>query len=300
MVGLLVASALLLIPRFLDDRLRDPEAVQRSGFTLLGEVDDRPSLGRLLPWRNSWGPRGTRLTTVKSSRSRASEAYRAIRWNIEFKLGTKPVATLLLASPTSAEGKTTTAANLAVLFAQSGRRVLLVDADLRRPSLGGLFGHNNEPGLTDLLMDEPIDLDRVLVPTLQRGLQVLPSGRRSTNPAELLGSPRMRGVIDRLLENHDLLLFDSPPLIPYVDAAVLSAALDGTVLVVDADRDTREGLDAAAAALGRANANVLGAVLISLPSSEYEARAEARGRATDPPTSEGVRARPKGSSGAVP
>jgi non-specific protein-tyrosine kinase len=297
MLGLFVALALLFIPRFFDDRLRDPEAIRRSGLTVLGQVNDNPPFGRLLRWRNAWGPRGTRLAIVKNSRSRTAEAYRSIRWNIEFGLGSKPAATLLLAAPTNAHGKTTLAANLAILFAQSGRRVLLVDADLRRPSIGGLFGHANEPGLTDLLIDDPLDIARVVVPTLQPGLQVLPAGRRATHPAELLGTPRMRALLDHMLTDHDLILLDSPPLTPYVDAAVLSAATDGAVIVLDADSDTREGLEASVTALGRANANILGVVLVSFPSGEYET--DVGGQVADVRPNDAARARSKGSSSSV-
>ena len=213
-----------------------------------------------------------RLAVLLYPRSAIAEAYRTLRANIEFASVDAPIRTILVTSSIPGEGKTVTAANLAAVFAQAGRRVLLVDADLRKPGVHALFDLPNSSGLTTILRNSEANLDAIAHPTEQEGLRVLTTGPLPPNPAELLGSQRMRMVLERLQDAADLVVFDSPPLLAVTDAAVLSSFLDGTLLVIDAKRSRRRAVRPAKDALTRAGANVFGVVLNRVPArahSEY-------------------------------
>jgi capsular exopolysaccharide synthesis family protein len=163
------------------------------------------------------------------------------------------------------EGKTTTASNLAVVFAQGGRRVLLVDADLRKPGVHLVFDLPNARGLTTMLRSDESSLDAVAQATEQENLRILTTGPLPPNPAELLGSQRMHTILDRLTGAGDLVIFDSPPLQAVTDSAVLSSLVDGTLFVIDARRSRRGTVRQGREALAKAGATVLGAVLNRLP-----------------------------------
>jgi non-specific protein-tyrosine kinase len=215
-----------------------------------------------------------RLAPLLYPRSGAAEAYRTLRTNVEFTSVDAPIRTLLVTSAMPAEGKTITASNLALVFAQGGNRVLLVDADLRKPGIHLAFRLDNERGLTTLVRDEGLELDAVAQATEEQNLRVLTTGPLPPNPAELMGSQRMRGVVDRLKGSADLVVFDSPPLQAVSDAAILSSYLDGTLLVIDATRSRRRAVHLGVDALAKAGANVLGVVLNRLPSrlrTDFEA-----------------------------
>ena len=201
-----------------------------------------------------------KLITISNPRSPIAEAYRTLRTNIQFSSLDRPLRTLLVTGTTPEEGKSTTLANLAVIFAQAGHRVVLVDADLRRPSLHKLFGLPNSIGLTSLFIAEAPDalpLQETGVPNLA----LLPSGPQPPNPSELLGSQRMEKVIAALREAADYVLFDCPPIIAVTDAAVLGRKVDGVLLVVSAGKTKRDHAARAKLLLEKVNANVLGVVL---------------------------------------
>jgi non-specific protein-tyrosine kinase len=166
---------------------------------------------------------------------------------------------MLVTSPGPNEGKSTVLANLAIAIAESGRRVIAADCDLRRPILHTLFGLPDRPGLTTMILDE--DLPPPLQPTNVPNLRLLASGPLPPNPAELLASERMVRVIDRLAVDGDLILFDSPPLGPVSDAAVLAARVDGVLMVVDSGRTRRDTARQAKEQLERVGARLLGVVL---------------------------------------
>jgi succinoglycan biosynthesis transport protein ExoP len=257
-LGLLLAAAVAAVIEYLDDRVKDADAVQEVvGLSTLGTVAQMKGGGDEAELY--------RLATLLYPRSGVAEAYRTLRTNIEFASIDAPIRTLLVTSSGPHEGKTVTAANLAVAFAQAGRLTILVDADLRRPGIHSMFRMQSEPGLTTLLRRDGAELDEVALPTEQPNLRVLPTGPLPPNPAELLGSHRMREVVDRLKEGTELVIFDSPPVQAVTDAAVLSSYLDATVLVVDAGRGHRGALRHAREALSRAGANVLGVILNRVP-----------------------------------
>lgn len=200
------------------------------------------------------------LVTVLQPRSPVSEAYRQLRTNIQFYSLDRPIQTLLLTSASPEDGKSTTLANLAVTFAETGRSVIAVDCDLRRPSLHRLFSLSNDGGLTTLIREEKT-LDELILPTDVPHLRVLPSGPLPPNPSELLGSQRMERVVDSLRGSADIVLFDSPPTISVTDAAILGAKMDGVLLVVSVGKTKRDHVTRAKRLLERVNAKVLGVVL---------------------------------------
>ncbi len=194
-----------------------------------------------------------------------AEAYRSLRTSIEFASVDAPVRTLLVTSAIPGEGKTTTAANVAVVFAQAGRRTILLDADFRKPGVHRIFDLPNSEGLSNLLRSDGTLIDQVAQPTEQPGLRIVTTGPLPPNPAELLGSQRMRTILGRLREAADLVVIDSPPLQAVTDAVLLSAATDGTLLVIDAGRTHRGAVQRGRESLAQAGAHVLGVVLNRLP-----------------------------------
>ena len=198
--------------------------------------------------------------TLANPRSPVAEAYRTLRNNVQLSNVDNPVRSLLVSSASQDEGKSTTLANLGVTFAQAGNRVVLVDCDLRRPTLHKLFGVPNDKGLTSMLLaDQSAALP--LLDTPVEGLRLLPSGPPPPNPSELLGSKRLETAIARLQEEADLLLFDSPPVLVVSDAAVLARRVDAVLLVVSAGKTKRDQASRARQVFDRTGARILGVVL---------------------------------------
>lgn len=257
-VAFLVVSGAIFVIEYLDDAIKDPEQVEEIiGVPTLASIERMTGAKDRAPIY--------RLASLLYPRSAAAESYRALRTNIDFAAVDRAIRTLLVTSAVPSEGKTVTAANLAVVFAQGGRRVLLVDADLRKPGIHEMFALDNEVGLTDVLLGDGMGLAAAARPTEQKNLEVLTAGRHPPNPAELLGSHRMRSLLPSLSERYDLVVFDSPPLDVFTDSAVLSSFLDGSILVIEVKRGRRAQVRNAREALAKANANVLGVVLNGLP-----------------------------------
>ena len=253
-LGLLLVLAVALIIAYLDNTLKTPDQVQ--------EALNLPTLGSV-PRTSTQHGRSDMYQTVMLlfPNSVSSEAYRTLRTNLEFTSVDAPVQTLLVTSPGPGEGKTVTAANLAVAFAQAGRTVLLVDADLRKPGVHSMFNVENTRGLSNLLRTDDLRWESVVQFTEQANLRLLTTGPQPPNPAELLGTQRMRTILDRLREAHDLIIVDSPPLLVVTDPTLLSSFLDGTLLVLDAKRTGRDGARQGQAALAKAGARVLGVLI---------------------------------------
>ena len=203
------------------------------------------------------------LVTITDPRSPASEAYRTLRTNLSFYSLDKPLRTLVVTSPAAGEGKSTTIANLAVTMAQSGRRTILVDTDLRRPTLHELFDLQMAPGLTNLVMEEVGDLPLQQTPV--ENLWLLSSGTKPPNPADLLGAARMDQIITQLLEKADMVLFDAPPVMAAADAAILGARVDGVLLIIQAGKTRRDHSERARELLEKAKVRIVGAALTNAP-----------------------------------
>ena len=284
-LGLLIVVCLAFLVEQLDDSIKDPDAIQ--------EVVGLGTLGTIARMRSPRG-RGKMylLVGILYPRSGTAEAYRTLRTNVEFASVDAPLHTLLVTSAAPGEGKTLTSANLAVVFAQAGRSVILVDADLRKPGVNEMFELSNSHGLTTMLRDDAVSVDTVAQPTEQANLRILTTGPLPPNPAELLGSNRMQAVLGRLRQSADLVIFDSPPLQAVTDAAVLSSFVDGTLLVIDAGRSRRRVVRVAQQALARAGANTLGAVLNRVPThTQYtygEYYGHKRGSTEEPARSDGL------------
>jgi capsular exopolysaccharide synthesis family protein len=200
------------------------------------------------------------LVTVHDARSSGAEAYRTLRTNLIFSQAVQSLNTLVVTSGSPAEGKTTTAANLAVSFAQQGMRVLIVDCDLRRARLHKMFGVPREPGLTECVLGQ-FEHEAVTRSTSVPGLYILPSGLLPPNPSELLGGEKMKNTLQALSGAFDLVILDTPPLLAASDAAILSTLADGVVLVVRAGVTESEAAQQAMQQLASVGARVIGAVL---------------------------------------
>jgi polysaccharide biosynthesis transport protein len=257
-LGLLVVGGIAFGAEYLDDSIKSAEEVQEvTGLSTLGTI------ARMKGGRNR--SEIYRLAVLLYPRSAVTETYRTLRANIEFASVDAPLRTLLVTSSIPGEGKTVTAANLAVVFAQAGRRVLLVDVDMRKPGVHIIFDLPNAHGLSSLLRSDEATLDAVTQPTEEPSLRILTTGPLPPNPAELIGSQRMRAVLDRIEQAFDFVIFDSPPLQAVTDAAILSSLLDGTLLVIDAGRSHRRPVGLARETLARAGAHTLGVVLNRVP-----------------------------------
>jgi non-specific protein-tyrosine kinase len=258
LVGLLIALGLAFLLEYFDDTVKSTDDVEA--------VAGLPTLGTITKMKGAGGRSEIyRLATLLYPRAPVAEAYRSLRSNVEFAAVDAPVKTLLVTSSIPAEGKTITAANLAVVFAQTGRRTLLLDADFRKPGTHRIFDLPNARGLSDMLRSDEVGLDDVAQPSTQENLRVITTGPLPPNPAELLGSQRMRTILGRLAEIADLVVIDSPPLQAVTDAVLLSAITDGTLFVIDAGRTRRDAVRRGREALALAGARVLGVTLNRLP-----------------------------------
>ncbi|OWY62546.1 hypothetical protein B7486_57840 [cyanobacterium TDX16] len=258
--ALVLAAAVAFVREQLDDSLRTKEELERqTGMPVLGLV---PSVAG---WRDGDEPH---LETRAHPRSSTSEAYRTLLTSIDFLGVDREIRLLQLTSASPGEGKTTTAANLAVAFADAGRRTLLVCCDLRRPRLHRFFGIPADPGFASVLLGS-IDLaDATVAVRDTPGLEVLAAGPMPANPAELLRGARARDLLRRLRDDYDLVIIDSPPVLPVADALVLAREVDATVVVASADHTTRRRLKRAVEQLRQVAAPLVGCVFNNVTHAE--------------------------------
>jgi non-specific protein-tyrosine kinase len=260
-LGLLIACGIVALLEYLDDSIRSAgDAERAAGAYLLGSI---PSLGRSRWPLSSKDGTGTSATLVigRNEYRRAEEAFRLVRTNLDYARRGSEGRVVLVTSSSPREGKSTTAANLALLLGQSGRRVVLVDADLRFPFLHRLFRVGQGPGLSTLLSGDTPQLDpAIFCSTVSPNVLLLPSGPLPANPADLLSSQRMVTAIDRLKAAADLVIFDSASILPTADTAALAAHVDGVVLIIDPGRTRAHALSEAAEILRRSGAPLWGLV----------------------------------------
>lgn len=201
-----------------------------------------------------------KLVTNVNPKSIVSEQFRTVRTNINFSMPDKELKTLLFTSSSPGEGKSTSAANMAVVFAQEGKKVLLVDADMRKPTMHYTFHTTNTTGLSSLLAKQST-LEDVTKDTDVEGLSLITCGPIPPNPAELIGSNSMDVLIGELSSRYDLVVFDTPPLLSVADAQILSNKCDGTILVINSGVTEKENAIKAKDALVSAKANILGTLM---------------------------------------
>lgn len=253
LAGAAAALGFGFLYEYLDNRIKSPREVKQLTRTAcLGAVADISS------GRHSWNHHDG-LIALHSPRHPITEAYRGIRTNLQFANVDRKFHSLLITSALPGEGKTTTAANLAMVLAQTGLSVAVVDADLRKPTLHKIFRIAQRPGLVDGLMQED---DRIPYTPASNNANLLitPSGQRPPNPAELLGSQRMKQLFTALHNQVDVMIVDAPPLMAVADAQILAALVDGIVLVVS--RGTpRQALARSMESLRQVDANLLGFVM---------------------------------------
>ena len=236
----------------MDSTVKSPESVQQiAGTGLVGALVEDATLQD--------GP-----ATDEGAYSETAEAYRQIRTNLQFIDVDNPAKVIVVTSSLPGEGKTTVAVNLAVVLAQSGVRVALIEADMRRPRVTRYLGMISGAGLSNVLSGAAY-LDDVLQPYGDGQLSVIAAGPVPPYPSEMLGSQQMRGLLDALREEYDYVILDAPPLLPVTDGAVLSVAADGAILVARHGVTTKAQLAQASSDLRRIDARLLGVILNRIP-----------------------------------
>jgi polysaccharide biosynthesis transport protein len=253
-IGFTLAAGAAYLMEYLDNTVKTPEDI--------GKLTDLPLIGFLTEADAKDGEDS--LIVAAEPRSLMAEAFRSLRTNLEFAAVDRPLRTILVTGPDPDSGKTTVAANLALSIALSGKRTLLLDADLRRPRLHSLLNLSQAPGLTDIFRDVTGVVGAVRLWGPNDELAVISSGAPPPNPAELLSSVRMEEILAELRAEADTVIIDSPPFL-VADAAILAARVDGVVLVVRPGRTTGEAMKAMLEQLRRADARVLGIVVNRIP-----------------------------------
>lgn len=210
--------------------------------------------------RNALDQKKRSLIAHFKPKSPIAEQYRTIRTNIQFSSPDKQIRTIVVTSTGAGEGKSTTAANLAAVFAQQGKRVLLVDADLRKPTAHYTFGKTNHQGLTNVLMKQSTRSE-VTIETGVPNLDLIASGPIPPNPAELLASIGMDDLVSDAVGEYDTIIFDTPPVLAVTDAQILANKCDGVVLVVSSGKTEKDAALKAKELLVSAKAKLLGVVL---------------------------------------
>jgi polysaccharide biosynthesis transport protein len=250
-VGLALGVGFGFLRERLDDSIRTrAELERRLGVPILAAVPRVPG------WRRR---DEERLVTLDDPKSPASESYRTLRTNLQFVASQRDMQIVIVTSAIPGEGKSATAANLAVAMAQAGRRVVLISADLRRPRVHKYLGVSNDTGLSLVLADATPIWTAAKDPRIEN-LRVVPSGPVPPNPAELLESDRLPEVLKQLRESAEVILIDTPPVLAVADASIVAAHADGVLFVVDADMASRAATSQAREQLHNAGAHLVGAV----------------------------------------
>jgi len=259
--GLVVGVGLAFLLELLDDRLRSKEDLESAapGATVLGLIPTVPG------WRDRTSPR---VVSIEEPLSAPAEAYRTLRTSVQFLSVDRPVRRLQITSPSPGEGKTTTTANLGVAFARAGLRVAVVSGDLRRPRIESFFGVPQHPGLTSVIVGDAT-LDEALVPVEgESRLWILPSGPPPPNPSEVLSTRRTAEVLDELSGLVDIVIIDTPPVLPVTDALLVASLVDATLLVVSSGRTSKRSTRRSMELLDQVDAVVEGTVLNDVSAGE--------------------------------
>ncbi len=258
-VGAILAIGGIFAIEFLDDSIRDPETITSlSNLPILATISRHEA-------------KNNEPITQSQPRSPISEAFRSLRTNVRYTSVDRPIRKLIVTSPTPEDGKTTVTGNLAVVMAQSGANVVLVDADLRRPRLHKVFGLDNKIGLTSIFISPSDRFEPIAQTVRTEGLKVIPSGGTPPNPSELLASRKMSDFLNQVAETNDLVLIDTPPVLTVTDAVALSHSCDGVLLVVKMGQTKQSAFTQAVENLRQVNANIIGVVVndVDVRSARY-------------------------------
>lgn len=249
LLGGMIGLGIAFLIEILDDTIKNESDIARFNLGTLASIERMDTGGQRA------------LVSTLGNRSPIIEAYRMLRTNIRFALVDEELHSLVVTSPAPGEGKSTTAANLAMVIAQSGQKTILVDADLRRPVQHSIFKLPNHEGLTTALIERGGDLRRYLQGTNVEGLQVLSSGPLPPNPAELLGSQRMRDLLHELEQAADIVILDMPPVLAVADSSLVASEASGVLLVLRANATRMHTAEKAIDQLRSVKARMLGVVL---------------------------------------
>lgn len=263
LVGLILGLMGAFFLEYLDQTIKSAHDVERLlGVPVLGLIPYDPKLaaanGRRAP---------ITVVTALGADEPVAEAFRALRTNVTFVGAEKPLQLITVTSPGPGEGKSTTAANLAVTLAQSGQKTILVDADLRRPLVHRAFAIVQDPGLTDILVHRA-EVREAVRPDVSPKLDVLPAGVSPPNPSELLGSDAMQQLMAELRREYDYIILDTPPVLPVTDATVVAAGADAVIVTIRSGETEETAAQRALEQLRRVNARIAGVVLNGISSAK--------------------------------
>lgn len=268
-VGLGLGIGVAFLLEYTDNTVKSPEQIKQLGLRVLGTVpkikaDKSEGKGFKLNGKKKKDPKAesieARLITHFEPKSPVTESYRILRTNLEYIGPEVETKSILVSSPEPGEGKSTTAANLAIALTQLGKEVVLIDSDLRRPVIHKIFEVNREPGLTDILIGDQ-DFDKVIQKPGFEGLNLITTGNLPPNPAELLGSSSMRKLIEKLSQKYDKIIFDSPPTIAVADASIISTMVTDTLLVTSYSNTDVRALKRAKQQIQDVGGDIAGTVL---------------------------------------
>ena len=282
LIGLALGAAAALARSAMDVSITTPDQLR--------ELVGVPNLGRIV---FSQAVPKHPLTVHEDPQSPRAEAFRQLRTNLQFVAVDEPPKAIVVTSSLPSEGKTTTIVNLAIAMAYGGSRVLVIEADLRRPKVSELLGLERTVGLTSVLSGR-LPPEQAIQPWGNRAFDVLASGPLPPNPSELLASNQMASMLVELRGHYDMILIDTPPLLPVTDAAAVVPATDGALLVCRYKKTSRAQLTAAAEALRNVSATLLGTVFSMVPSKGPHAYAEYKAyyRSEDVPAPRPAQRRP--------
>jgi capsular exopolysaccharide synthesis family protein len=251
-IGLLIAVGAVALLEYMDNSVKgDTDYATLAGTPLLTTIGALPNLR----------PGGNQVYVVSDPRSPSAEAIRLLRANLEFAAAGKKIKTLTVSSSGPGEGKSTTSANLAVVMAQAGLRTVLLDADLRKPSLHKIFGTTNDSGLTRLLTHPELRWQDAAIRVAVPNLSLIPSGPLPPNPSDLLSIDAFPALLARIAAEADIIVVDTPPVLAVSDPLVVGRHTDAILLVAKSGQTRRDALRHSAEALQQGNMRLLGIVL---------------------------------------
>jgi len=252
-LGIGMGIGFAFVRNYLDDTVKTPEDIQNKNINILAWIPQIEGM--------EGGNKDFEFIVAKKPDASASEAYRALRTRIKFsKLDKVPLKTILITSPTSQEGKTTTSINLAGSFAQANFKTLLLDADLRKPRIHSIFNQKRFPGFTDYFFGQA-SFEEIIRKSDVNNLDYITAGTIPPNPSEILSSTQMETFNEKLRGLYDYIVIDSPPIIAVTDAEILSSVVDGTILVVSANNTEMELMEKAVQLLNHERSSFIGVVL---------------------------------------